>query len=309
MPTQAQLKSCEKVISAALVGGVGGDNPHGCGITYNITREKWLVTDFLHGSFGNTDLIDFAIKTGGYTFKTAVALMEKCVGKEELRISSGYKATYDKKVTTISKNILEIFEYGLHPYLLNRGYTKDTVEHFGLGVATVGDLIDRITIPIVDETGELVAIQGRSFVGDEPKYLYIDGSGAQAKNTLYNLYNARNTIKEKGYVVVVEGAPSVWRAYQYGLRCCVATLSTSVTEKQLMLLKSLGVKIILAFDHDKDTQAGQMATLKLAKRLKESGFKLGCYSFNLGAIGLEGAIDDLAPLEVKKALKTSNRLF
>lgn len=287
----------------------GGNNPHGLGITFHSKKSKWVLTDFTHKTFGNIDLIDFAINYCGHTFKSALKLMKECSGEELVDSGTHYSSEYERVYKTINKNVLELFEYGLHPYLHERGYTPEAIVHFGIGYSNIGELIDRITIPIVDETGELVAVQGRTYVGDEPKYLYLDGSGSQAKETLYNLYPARRSIIEKGYVIVVEGATSVWRAWQVGINNCVATLSTSVTEKQLQLLLSLNVKIIIAFDYDTETQAGQYATIKLAKRLRNAGFNKGCYTLNLGKLGLEGAIDDLSPSEIAKALKTINKLF
>lgn len=286
----------------------GGDNQNGCGVTYHSKRKKWLVTDFTHHTFGNTDIIDFVKKLNNCSFKEALEFIQQCAGKE-LQDDGRYNNEYEYKEKVINKNVLELFDYGLHPYLKQRGYTPEVANYFGLGYSAIGELIDRIIIPVVNEDGKLVAIQGRTFVDDEPRYLYLDGSGTQAKETLYNLYVARKYIKEKGYVIVVEGATSVWRAYQYGLKNVVATLSTSVTDRQLKLLKELNVKIIIAFDFDKETQAGQYATIKLASRLRKENFKCGCYSFNLGKLGLEGAIDDLSPSEVAKALKTINKLF
>ena len=287
----------------------GGDNSHGMGITYHAIREKWLLTDFTHHTFTNMDFIDFAIKFGGYTFKTAIDLMKECVGVELDDAETTYATEYEHEQKVINPSVLKLFEFGLHPYLHERGYSPQAAKHFGLGYSAIGELIDRITIPVVDETGQLVAIQGRTFVDATPKYLYLDGSGTQAKETLYNMYQCYQTIKKKGYVIVVEGAPSVWRAYDYGIKNVVATLSTSVTEKQLQLLRMMNVKIILAFDHDEETQAGQVATQKVAERLKALNYQKGVYTFNLGSLGLSGAIDDLTHVQTLKALKTITKLF
>lgn len=287
----------------------GGNNPHGLGITFHSEREKWLCSDFTHKEFGNLDLIDFMKHYFNHTFKTALELMEQCSGKELNSSNNVYSSTYEYQLKTINKNVLELFDFGLHPYLKERGYTPQVIQHFGIGYSAIGELIDRIVIPIVNEDGELVAIQGRSFVNEEPRYLYLDGSGSQAKETLYNLFPAKKYIQEKGWVMVVEGATSVWRAYQYGLKNVVATLSTSVTDRQLQLLKSLNVKIVIAFDFDNDTQAGQLATIKLAKKLKELNYQKGVYTLNIGSLGLSGAIDDLTYSEAKQALKTIKKLF
>lgn len=287
----------------------GGDNSHGMGITYHAIREKWLLTDFTHHTFTNMDLIDFAIKFGGYSFMSAIKLMEECIGVELDDADTTYATEYEPEYRTIHPSVLQLFEFGLHPYLHERGYSPEVAKHFGLGYSAIGELIDRITIPVVDETGQLVAIQGRTFIDATPKYIYLDGSGGQAKETLYNMYQCYNTIKEKGYVIVVEGAPSVWRAFDYGITNVVATLSTSVTDKQLQLLRMMNVKIILAFDHDDETHAGQIATQKVAERLKALNYQKGVYTFDIGSLGLSGAIDDLTHRQTLMALKTIKKLF
>jgi DNA primase len=44
-----------------------------------------------------------------------------------------------------------------HPYMIERGFTPETVAHFGLGYCAKGIMASRIPIPIHNERGELVA--------------------------------------------------------------------------------------------------------------------------------------------------------
>lgn len=48
-----------------------------------------------------------------------------------------------------------------HPYLLNRGFTQNTIERFGLGFCSRGSLKDRVAIPLRDHEGKLVGYGGR----------------------------------------------------------------------------------------------------------------------------------------------------
>jgi DNA primase len=48
-----------------------------------------------------------------------------------------------------------------HPYLLSRGFTPETIKHFGLGFCSRGLLKDRIAIPLHDHEGKLVGYAGR----------------------------------------------------------------------------------------------------------------------------------------------------
>jgi len=40
-----------------------------------------------------------------------------------------------------------------HPYLLGRGFTSETIAHFGLGLCSRGYLKDRVAIPLLDVSG------------------------------------------------------------------------------------------------------------------------------------------------------------
>ena len=48
-----------------------------------------------------------------------------------------------------------------HPYLLSRGLTPETIQHFGLGFCSRGLLKDRVAIPLHDMAGALVGYAGR----------------------------------------------------------------------------------------------------------------------------------------------------
>ena len=57
-----------------------------------------------------------------------------------------------------------------HEYLTGRGITRETAEHFGVGLFSgKGSMSGRCVIPIHNETGELIAYAGRSIDGSEPR--------------------------------------------------------------------------------------------------------------------------------------------
>ena len=207
-----------------------GDNPNGVGITYDFSREKWLVTDFTHKTFGNIDLIDFMTKHLGMTFRKAIQELTFAAGNEngaDERFKQGSIASrfikpeqHIERPIPINPQVMNLFQFGLHPYWQRRGFTPDIAKRFNLGFceAQIGNLKHRLTIPIDDEFNRLIAIQGRSLDDREfPKYTYGESTqGQSAKLTLYNYTYARHYAKERGWVGVVEGAPNVWRAEQYG---------------------------------------------------------------------------------------------
>lgn len=275
----------------------GGDNSNGLGITYYFDKGKWYVTDFTNQSFGNIDLIDFMTKILNIPFRKAVEHLTFAAGKkngfderlskgsiESLRVQPLQKL---ERPVPINPNIMGAFEQGLHPFWANRGYTKEIAEKFQLGFCTaqLGNLKHRLTIPINDEFNRLVAVQGRAIDDQiEPKYTYTDGSqGESAKLTLYNYTYAQHFGKERQWAGVVESCNSVWRAEQFGYKNFMATLSTSVTDRQLELMVRLKLNIVIFFDFDPaHTMAGQIGALKLAKRLYQRGVKV--WVVNIGFI-------------------------
>lgn len=271
----------------------GGDNPNGLGITYNFDKGKWLVSDFTSRQFGNLDLIDFMTKILGISFRKSVDHLTFASGKENGFESRSIEASGVvplqklERPVPIDPNVMNIFEQGLHPYWKNRGYTPEIAKRFDLGfcAAQYGNLKHRLTIPIADEFNRLVAVQGRSTNDEEmPKYTYAEGTqGESAKLTLYNYTYARHYSKERGWAGVVEGAPNVWRAEQYGYKNFCGTMSTSVTDRQLEMLIALKTNIVIFFDYDDHTtMAGQIGAMKLAKRLFQRGVKV--WVVNIGFV-------------------------
>ena len=49
-----------------------------------------------------------------------------------------------------------------HPYLLGRGFTKETIAYFGVGFCSRGMLKNRVAIPLHSSAGELIGYSGRS---------------------------------------------------------------------------------------------------------------------------------------------------
>ena len=71
-------------------------------------------------------------------------------------------------------------------YLLQRGFTKETIDHFGLGYCTKGTFAGRIVIPLHDLEGRLIGYAGRiifdeAIDAENPKYLYPPKARARAR--------------------------------------------------------------------------------------------------------------------------------
>jgi len=134
-----------------------------------------------------------------------------------------------------------------HPYLLNRGFTQDTVDHFGLGFCSRGLLKDRVAIPLHDHMGQLVGYAGRvvddaAISEDNPRYRFPgarerDGTVYEFRKTLF-LYNGFRIKAPVDDLIVVEGFTSVWWLNQNGLPLVVCTMGSDCSERQAELIVS-----------------------------------------------------------------------
>jgi len=127
----------------------------------------------------------------------------------------------------------------------------------------------RLIIPIRDPRGRMSGFGGRVLRADDvPKYLNSPKTDLFDKGRLlYGLDQARQEIRSKDQVVIVEGYLDVIGPYQAGYKNCVSPMGTALTEDQFRLIKRYSRRIILALDPD---AAGQKATLRGLQTARET---------------------------------------
>jgi DNA primase len=116
---------------------------------------------------------------------------------------------------------------------------------------------DRLIFPIADLRGRVVAFGGRVLPGapatgdPPPKYLNSPESPIFHKGrSLYGLTLARDAIRERGRVAVVEGYLDVIAVAQAGIGEVVAPLGTALTVEQLGIVSRFTERVIACFDGD-----------------------------------------------------------
>lgn len=189
-------------------------------------------------------------------------------------------------------------------YLLKRNFSEEIIKKFYLGYALPGfehlvhfltskkigqtDLFkaglafrssktggildyfrDRIIFPIFNLQGKIIAFGGRVLDEKLPKYLNSPETPVyyKAKN-LYGLFQAKQSIRQKNQVIIMEGYTDVLIAHQFGFDNAVASLGTALTGQQISLLKRFADEILIAFDSD---SAGKSATLRSLGLVKKAG--------------------------------------
>ncbi len=180
-------------------------------------------------------------------------------------------------------------------YLRKRGLTDETIKVWGLGFAPAGwnelgtelkrkgfddaEMVNagvandregggtfdkfrnRLMFPIRDAYGKMNGFGGRVLdPNDLPKYMNSPRTELFDKGRLlYGMDLARQSIRNSGQAVIVEGYMDVIGLHQAGYTNAISPMGTALTEDQFRLLKRFTRSVVLALDPD---AAGERATLK-----------------------------------------------
>ena len=119
---------------------------------------------------------------------------------------------------------------------------------------------DRVMFPIRNVKGECIGFGGRVLFEGTPKYLNSPETPVFSKGReLYGLFEARNALRDAGYVLVTEGYMDVVALAQLGFPNAVATLGTACTTDHVQKLFRFTDNVVFSFDGD---GAGRRAARK-----------------------------------------------
>lgn len=131
---------------------------------------------------------------------------------------------------------------------------------------------DRLTFPIRDRQGRVIAFGARSLDGSEPKYLNSPETEVFHKGkSLYGIDLLR-THRRADPILVMEGYTDVIMARQAGLTGPVATLGTAFTPAHAAILRAHADRVVLVYDGD---AAGLNAAARAAPLLLDEGLSGG----------------------------------
>jgi DNA primase len=191
-------------------------------------------------------------------------------------------------------------------YLEDRGLDQDAIARFGIGYApsggdallrqlkpkynqkllvdsglvsrdqSAGRLFDRfrrrITFPISNESGKIVAFGARALGDDMPKYLNSPESPIYSKsNVLYHMDRAKEALRRQDFAILVEGYMDAIAVARAGISNVVASCGTSLAAQQIKLLGRFTRRVIVNYDPD---VAGQSATERSLSLLLEQDFEV-----------------------------------
>lgn len=196
---------------------------------------------------------------------------------------------YLKRERKLSPETIQSFGLGYAPggwetlyrYLIDgKRYPVTIVEQAGLikprksGGGYYDQFRDRLMIPIKDAQGRVIAFGGRSFDGEEPKYLNSPETPLFDKGkTLFALDKAKAGISQQDKAIVVEGYFDAIALHSVGITNVVASLGTALSSEQLkqLLRYTQSKQIILNFDADKAGLAASHRAIKEVESLIYTG--------------------------------------
>ncbi|MFZ1840394.1 MAG: DNA primase [Leptotrichiaceae bacterium] len=202
----------------------------------------------------------------------------------------------------------------LYNFLTKEGYGEKELIELGLIKKNEnGNIFDvfrnRIMFPIVNSYSKTIGFGGRIIENNEnaPKYLNSPDSLVFNKGKeLFGLTNRGQDIKKKGFAILMEGYLDVLTSHKYGFNSAVASLGTSLTEDQVILLKKYTNNVVIAYDND---EAGKNAILKAMYIFKKHDFNVKCLVVNDTIKDPDEYLRKRGKKEFTKILKTSIEAF
>lgn len=271
----------------------------------SVSRELQIYRCFSCGASGN--VFQFVMDYEHISFREALEMLAKRAGvaitglhvKSTPSENDPYYEIYELAQKFYQNNLTTKEGRYARDYLKNRQIDDEMIKEFGIGLSldkadTLVQLlkkkkydlktlnliglasqdhdtyIKRIMFPLQDLSGKVVGFSGRIYDNSNiNKYLNTKETPIFKKGQLlYHYASCKEEVRQKHFVLVMEGFMDVIRASTTGLRNTVALMGTAMTKEQANLIKRLSNQIVLCFDGD---DAGRHATLVNGEQFVQLG--------------------------------------
>ncbi len=269
--------------------------------SFNVSREKG--TYYCFGCKRGGDVIDFVMEMERVSFAEAVERLADRFGVHLPPASPEARRRKDEREGLVEAIeaaqavfVRQVGEDRPRAFLERRGITLEVAAEFGIGYAkgewralydelrrrfaervliAAGLLVegeagrvwdrfrDRVTIPIRNARGSLIAFGGRTLGDDPAKYLNSPETTLFSKSqVLYALDRAGRPAASAGRAIVVEGYFDCIALHHAGFTETVATLGTALSEHHARELARRAPEVVVCFDGDAAGRQAAVAALR-----------------------------------------------
>lgn len=260
----------------------------------SVSSEKQIYKCFVCGESGN--VFNFVMNYEHLSFPETVNLLAKNIGMEinlnikkesnkyehlyeimniankfyqnNLYSSEGKLAREYLENRKLSNEIIKEFEIGLSlnnrdmltNLLISKGHSLEELNSIDLSNTNHDSYINRVMFPLHDSVGRVIGFSGRIYnQSNMNKYQNTKETVLfKKREVLFNYHRAKDEVRKAKSVIVMEGFMAVIRSYTVGIKNCIATMGTALSNEQASLIKKMSSNVILCYDGD---NAGRKATL------------------------------------------------
>ena len=253
----------------------GGDND----TAFSINKHTGIY--YCHtGCMNGGDIFDVIMGVEEIGFKDAVKWLANLQGITDIdwsteEIDENYFRDEAKKFIELmmkkaNKKELPSWEpkgMTFEPVKEYRGYSPETIAHWGLQRCTLGDLEDRIVMTIEDVDNRLVGMTGRATLDSQAHKYYHRPRSLNTGWVLTGLGRNLEYVREANNAVkIVEGIPDSARWWDNGYKNVCCPIGLFFTDEHIEQLFKAGVTTLeIGFDNDPAGRNGIRKAIKKAQ--------------------------------------------
>ena len=237
--------------------------------SFSVTPDKNLFYDFSSGKGGN--VVTFIKLYHKVDHDSALRMAAKFAGidpdaeqyqrfestKSLKRLSKLKPLPPSIERTFLLPDIMDRYSFdieGLKPWV-EEGISVSSLQKFEVRYDST---TNSILFPIKDEHSNILVIKARLLDQRKldkgvPKYSCLSKWGSN--DTLYGLFENKQSILDSREIIIFEGEKSVMKCDTWGIGNAVAALTSHLNEAQIRILIGLGANVVIAFDKGVDIYA------------------------------------------------------
>lgn len=245
--------------------------------SWHLDKEVWqCFSRGCHDNF-NKDVFGLVMGVLDCSFPDACKFVEKIVESAGINVDEASHLHTNKQFVKRTKKEATIYaeesiqKLLYHAYLEGRGYPKELIESYHIGVTSDGykQMSNRLIIPIRNIDSQIVGFTGRTlFPNWKEKRIpkWVHSKGFIGAENLFNIDRAAKHIEESGSAILVEGPLDVLRLEHAGIHNGVAIFGRKLQNGQIALLAKCNAQnLIVALDADTAGRSGAETAFNTAK--------------------------------------------